>query len=119
LIRRLRSDRVWDLGILGYARDEDFVKHLGLETFIVLFFALVVTCAFDGPHVGGGTRADSEHGASFCGIIHAATALTMPPSNPSLQAYSDETIHPLSDSVPFSSLARAIDHPPRFPGRPL
>jgi hypothetical protein len=119
LIRRLRPDRVWDLGILGYARDEDFVKHLGLETFIVLFFALVVTCAFDGPHVGGATPAESGHGGSFCGIMHASTELTIPPPQPALQAYSDEVVKAPSDIDAIWSLGRAIDHPPRSLGRPL
>ena len=95
------------------------MKRLGPETFIVLFFALVVTCAFDGPHVGGATPTDSGHGGSFCGIMHASTELTIPPSQPALQAYSDEAVQLPSDIDAFSSLARAIDHPPRLLGRPL
>jgi len=95
------------------------VKHLGLETFIVLFFALVVTCAFDGPHVGGATPADSGHGGSFCGIMHASTEPTIPQSQPALQAYSDEPVQPPSDIDAIWSLARAIDHPPRLLGQPL
>jgi hypothetical protein len=93
------------------------VKRLGLEAFIPLFFALVVTCAFHGPHVGGATPADSHDGGSFCGIMHASTTLTNPASQPTPQADSDEAVQPLSDFHAIWSLVHAIDHPPRSAGR--
>ena len=98
---------------------EVFVKHLGRETFIVLFFALIVMCAFDGPHAKGAAPADSDHAGSFCGIMHASTELTVPPSQPAPQADSDEAVQPPSDIDAIRSRARAIDHPPRLLVRPL
>ncbi len=97
-------------------RIEVFVRRLGLKAFFALFVALVVTCAFDGPHVVGATPADFGHEASFCGVIHAASVLTNPPSEPSPQAYTGERIQTPSDIHSTWPLARAIDHPPRLLG---
>jgi hypothetical protein len=97
-------------------RSEVFVRRLGLKAFLALFVALVVTCAFDGPHIAGATPADFGHGASFCGVIHAASALAIPPSEPAPQAYSDERIQPPSDVHSMWPLGRTIDHPPRLLG---
>jgi hypothetical protein len=97
---------------------EVIVKRLSLAAFITVFVALVVTCSFEGPHVADGSPAASGHGASFCGIIHAATALTIPASEPAPQTYWDERIQPPSDIHSMWPLARAIDHPPRVLGQP-
>jgi hypothetical protein len=109
--------RVQGLGVSATNGIEVFVKRLGLEAFIPLFLALVVTCAFHAPHVGGATPVDSDHAGSFCGIMQASIELTIPPSQPALQADSDEAVQPPSDILATWSLAYAIDHPPRSLGR--
>ncbi len=89
------------------------MKPFGLKFFVLLFFVLTFACVFDEPHVGGATSADFGHGGSFCGVMHISAELAIRPSDPALQAYSDEAFQPSPDSLATWSLANAIDHPPR------
>ena len=96
------------------------MKRLGREAFILFFFALLMTCAFDGAaHGAVSTAADSHDGGSFCAIMHAANALNTPPPQPTFQSYSDETVQPIRNVHAIWSLIHSIDHPPRSLGRPL
>lgn len=95
------------------------MKRFGREAFGLFFLVLLIACAFDGVHASVSSAPDSRDSASFCVIIHTFSALSAPPPSPPLQAYSDETVQPLSEFRAVWSLVHAIDHPPRLLGRTL
>lgn len=97
----------------------EVVKRLGRAFFILFFLVLIVVCSFDGPAAGEFAPLHSHDSGSFCGIIHAANALTSLPSQPALHACADEAVRPPSDIDAIWSLIHAIDHPPRLLGRLL
>jgi hypothetical protein len=90
------------------------MTSLGTKALVLLFVALVLQCAFDGPAKASAGSPPQEDGI-FCGSLNAATATTTLPLHSVPQGSSSEAVHPLTGVYPVWFLAQAIDHPPERP----
>jgi len=109
LIRRLR--------IFDPIRVErkDLVKSLGTKALVLLFVALVVRCAFDGPGAQASAASPSQGDSVLCGSLNAAAMEISLPIQPALQASSGKAVGPLAAVHLSWLLAQSIDHPPEKP----
>jgi hypothetical protein len=88
------------------------MKSLGTRLLLVLFVALVVQCAFDGPGAEAASPSLPQEDSAFCAILNAASVETTLPTQIVPQLSSAEAVGPLPEIRPACSLAQSIDHPP-------
>ncbi len=90
------------------------MRALAAKTLLLLFVALVVQCAFDGPVAQTFTASPSQEDSAFCAVLGATSLETALPIQCAPQPSSGDTISPLSLVFPPWSLAHSIDHPPEL-----
>lgn len=88
------------------------VKSLTMKAFILLFVALVVQCALDGPGTEIASRLLLPDGGAFCGTLSGASVVTNLPAQLFPQPSSGQFVGPLPEIQPAWLLAQSIDHPP-------
>lgn len=93
------------------------MKSRAAMILIVLFAALIIQCAFDGPSVQA-SPASSSHSQGdsvVCGSLNAAGVELPIFGQPAVQAATGKAVGPLAEEPPLWSLAQSIDHPPERP----
>jgi hypothetical protein len=91
------------------------VKTQVSKALVLLFAALVIQCAFNGPDVLASVPTPLQEDGGFCAILDAVSGEDAPPIQSVLQPFSDETIGQLPRVFPLWSLGQSIDHPPGHP----
>ncbi len=91
------------------------MRALAAKTILLLFLALVVQCAFDGPGVKAGSPSLPHEDSPFCGVLNATSVNTTLPAQLAYRPSSGESIGPVPEVYPSWSLAQSIDHPPEQP----
>ncbi len=86
-----------------------------MKAFVLLFAALVVQCAFDGPGVQASTQAPFQEESALCAIQDGGFLEIIPPIQSITQPPSRGPLGPLPTVCPRWFLAQSIDHPPELP----
>ena len=88
---------------------------VGTKTLVLLFVALAIQCAFDGPGAQASTQSPVQEDSGFCAILDAASVEIAPAVNAVPQPSARQTTRPIPAVYPLWSLAHSIDHPPEQP----
>ena len=88
------------------------VKSQSTKVFIVLFAALIVLCAFDGPGTEASTGSPPKAESAFCSSLDAGSVEVFLPDVLSFHTSPSEGVGSWPEVHPIRSLAQSIDHPP-------
>lgn len=91
------------------------MKSQAAKVLVMLFAALAVQCAFDGPGTEASTPSQPPEDSAFCAVLDAGSVEITLPTGPVPRASAGEAIGPLPGVYPLWSLAQSIDHPPEQP----
>lgn len=89
-----------------------FVSSAATKTLLLLFVALVIQCAFDGPSAQAFSATPSQEDSVFCGSLNAADVEIPISGQPSLHAATGKAVGPVRVGCSLRLLAQSIDHPP-------
>lgn len=90
------------------------MNSTGTKALILLFVALVIHCAFDGPGAQAASSSLPKEDSTFCGVLNAASMNTTLPAQPACQPSSGESVGSVPEVYPAWSLAQSVDHPPEW-----
>ena len=91
------------------------MKSLAIRVILLLFVALVVQCAFDGPGVQASPQDPLQEESAFCAILDGGSLETARPIQAIAHPPLGEPMGRLPVVCPRWFLAQSVDHPPELP----